>query len=86
MSSRWNSASDRIWLELRERSATWFPPALLLARSRMKSEQRYFLLMAGAGLDAMIVYNIDAKLKALVGKVAYWVGGFGQFGRSLPGI
>jgi diacylglycerol kinase family enzyme len=47
-------------------------------------EQRYFLMMAGAGLDAMIVYNIDAKLKAAIGKVAYWVGGFGQVGRALP--
>ena len=54
----------RIWLERRERSATWFPRALPSARSRMNSEQRHFLLMAGAGLDAMIVYNIDAKLKA----------------------
>ena len=47
-------------------------------------EQRYFVLMAGAGLDAMIVYHIDAKLKASFGKVAYWVGGFSQLGRSLP--
>jgi diacylglycerol kinase (ATP) len=47
-------------------------------------EQRYFLMMAGAGLDAMIVYNIDAKLKAAIGKVAYWIGGFGHVGRSLP--
>ena len=48
------------------------------------SEQRHFVLMAGAGLDALIVYNIDAKLKASLGKVAYWVGGFSQLGRSLP--
>ena len=41
-------------------------------------------MMAGAGLDAMIVYNIDAKIKASLGKVAYWVGGFSQFGRALP--
>lgn len=47
-------------------------------------EERHFVLMAGAGLDAMIVYNIDAKLKASLGKVAYWVGGFSQFGRALP--
>ncbi|HYP13218.1 MAG TPA: diacylglycerol kinase family protein [Bryobacteraceae bacterium] len=47
-------------------------------------ERRHFILMAGAGLDAMIVYNIDAKLKAVLGKVAYWVGGFGQFGKPLP--
>jgi diacylglycerol kinase (ATP) len=48
------------------------------------SEQRHFVLMAGAGLDALIVYNIDAKLKASLGKIAYWIGGFSQFGRSLP--
>ena len=48
------------------------------------NEQRHFVLMAGAGLDALIVYNIDAKLKASLGKVAYWVGGFSQLGRSLP--
>jgi diacylglycerol kinase family enzyme len=41
-------------------------------------------MMAGAGLDAMIVYNIDAQLKARVGKLAYWVGGFSQLGRPLP--
>jgi diacylglycerol kinase (ATP) len=60
------------------------PARIAVGSIENESEQRYFLLMAGAGLDALIVYNIDAKLKALVGKVAYWVGGFGQFGRSLP--
>ena len=47
-------------------------------------ERRHFLMMAGAGLDAQIVYNIDAALKARLGKVAYWVGGFSQLGRALP--
>ena len=32
-------------------------------------EQRHFALMGGVGLDAMIVYNIDAKLK---GRGARW--------------
>ena len=44
---------------------------------------RHFILMAGAGLDAMIVYQIDAGLKAALGKVAYWVAGFRQVGRQL---
>lgn len=44
---------------------------------------RYFLLMAGAGLDAFIVYNISAQLKRRFGKAAYWIGGFRQLGRSL---
>ena len=47
-------------------------------------EQRHFVLMAGAGLDALIVYNIDAQLKASWGKIAYWLSGFRQLGRSLP--
>ncbi|HUS07242.1 MAG TPA: diacylglycerol kinase family protein [Bryobacteraceae bacterium] len=45
--------------------------------------QRHFALMAGAGLDALIVYSINARLKAAIGKVAYWVGGFGHVGRPL---
>lgn len=45
--------------------------------------ERHFLLMAGIGLDAMIVYHIDAELKARLGKVAYWIGGFQQLGRKL---
>lgn len=44
---------------------------------------RYFLLMAGAGLDARVVYRVSAPLKARLGKVAYWVAGFGMAGRTL---
>jgi diacylglycerol kinase family enzyme len=47
-------------------------------------EERHFALMAGVGLDALIVYNIDAHLKARLGKAAYWVAGFGRLGRPLP--
>jgi diacylglycerol kinase (ATP) len=46
--------------------------------------RRYFLLMAGVGLDAHIVYQIDATLKNAIGKVAYWITSFGQIGRRLP--
>ncbi len=60
------------------------PERISLGRIENAQEERHFVLMAGAGLDAMIVYNIDAKLKASFGKVAYWLGGFSQFGRSLP--
>ena len=45
---------------------------------------RHFLLMAGIGLDAQIVYRVDAALKARAGKLAYWVAGWRLFGRSLP--
>jgi diacylglycerol kinase family enzyme len=48
------------------------------------SEPRHFLLMAGAGLDAHIVYHLDAALKSRTGKFAYWIGGFKVIGRDLP--
>jgi diacylglycerol kinase (ATP) len=36
------------------------------------SKRRYFLSVAGAGPDGMIVYSIDLDLKARVGILAYW--------------
>jgi diacylglycerol kinase (ATP) len=45
--------------------------------------ERYFLLMAGIGLDAHIVYNINGPLKTRIGKLAYWVAGWSLLGRSL---
>jgi diacylglycerol kinase (ATP) len=48
-----------------------------------QSERRTFLCMAGAGLDAQIVCNIDLDLKAAIGKLAYYIGGFGQVFRPL---
>jgi len=44
---------------------------------------RHFLLMAGIGLDAHIVRNVDPRLKARTGKLAYWVAGCSMLGRSL---
>ena len=37
--------------------------------------QRYFLLMAGIGLDAAIVRGVDVDLKRRIGSGAYWVSG-----------
>ena len=45
---------------------------------------RYFLLMAGAGLDAQVVKRVRPGLKSAVGKGAYWVAGFSQLGQKLP--
>ena len=39
-------------------------------------KKRYFLSVAGAGPDGMIVYSIDLNLKARVGVLAYWWQGF----------
>ena len=44
---------------------------------------RHFLLMAGIGLDARIIYNLSAPLKTNLGKVAYWIAAFGLMGRRL---
>ena len=44
---------------------------------------RHFMLMAGIGLDAHIVYNVNAAIKARVGKLAYWVAGWSLLGRRL---
>jgi diacylglycerol kinase (ATP) len=46
--------------------------------------KRHFLLMAGAGLDALVVYNVSAGIKARIGKLAYWVAGGKVLGRRFP--
>jgi YegS/Rv2252/BmrU family lipid kinase len=45
---------------------------------------RYFLMMAGVGLDAAIVYDLNLGLKEKIGKAAYWISGFSKLGRRLP--
>jgi len=49
-----------------------------------KDTPRYFLLMAGVGLDADIVYHLSARVKEAFGKVAYWIGGFSKLGSRFP--
>src|ERR1700737_1810778 len=39
---------------------------------REPGKRRYFLSVAGAGPDGMIVYSIDLDLKARLGILAYW--------------
>jgi diacylglycerol kinase family enzyme len=46
-------------------------------------QPQHFLMMAGAGVDAHIVYHLDPALKAKFGKLAYWAGGGKEFLRRL---
>lgn len=44
---------------------------------------RHFLMMAGAGFDARMVYSVNTDLKRRFGKLAYWMAGLSQLGRKL---
>ncbi len=62
--------------------------ALGLLSTAAGNAPRHFLLMAGAGLDAEIVHDINYRLKDALGKVAYWIAGllksWEPSARSLP--
>ena len=44
---------------------------------------RHFLLMAGIGMDAHIVYHVSAAIKSRTGKFAYWLAGARVLGHRL---
>lgn len=71
--------NERVAAEIRQLQ----PCRIAVGKLRMGSQQRNFLCMAGAGLDAEIVYRLNLDLKAAIGKFAYYVGGFGQVLRRL---
>lgn len=50
---------------------------------RMEGASRHFLLMAGIGFDAHIVYNLDTSLKGKLGQLAYWRAALKEVGREL---
>lgn len=47
-------------------------------------ERRYFLLMAGIGLDASVVERVKPRLKRRVGKGAFWVSGLSHLAAWQP--
>ncbi len=64
----------------------YLPERLSLGRVHFNDGQpksRHFLLMAGVGLDARVIYNLSAPLKNSLGKLAYWITSFGLMGRHL---
>lgn len=68
-----------------ERLADCVPVPVAMGRvSGPARDPRYFLLMCGAGLDATVVYDVHAGLKAAAGKIAYWAAGLGRLHRSVP--
>ncbi len=44
-----------------------------------RSNERYFFAVAGAGLDAHIVHKLEARMKASLGQLSYWLESFRQF-------
>lgn len=66
--------------------STYIPERIAVGalRNDPQADPRYFMLMAGIGLDADIVYNLDSNLKNSLGKIAYWLAGFSQLGRRIP--
>ncbi|MEO8096686.1 MAG: diacylglycerol kinase family protein [Acidobacteriota bacterium] len=67
-----------------ERLAKCEPVRISLGRvTTDRAGSRFFLLMCGAGLDASIVDEVHAGLKAATGKFAYWVAGLSQFRRKV---
>jgi YegS/Rv2252/BmrU family lipid kinase len=72
--------------------ANYIPESIAVGELRTQQQQeqqppgdrRYFMLMAGIGLDADIVYKLDPNMKNSLGKIAYWLAGFSHLGRRLP--
>jgi len=60
------------------------PERISVGRLRSAEEDRYFLMMAGVGVDAHVVAHVDPELKKRLGKLAYWIGGFTSLGRKFP--
>ena len=71
-------------LKAAERITKYVPTKIATGMLRVGNfENRSFLCMAGAGLDASIVCSVNLDLKAAIGKLAYYLGGFSQVLRPL---
>jgi diacylglycerol kinase (ATP) len=54
------------------------------ARDLRSNTLRYFLLMAGIGIDAIVAYNVNPMIKKYLGERAYWLSGFEYLARWKP--
>ncbi len=67
-----------------ERLSRYSPRRVALGRlTGADGVSLYFLCMAGAGLDAKVVHQIDSVLKDRAGKLAYWAAGLAQIAQRL---
>jgi diacylglycerol kinase (ATP) len=55
-----------------------------LAIDETKQESRYFVLMAGIGLDASVVRRVQPSLKKRIGKGAFWISGLSHLATWNP--
>jgi YegS/Rv2252/BmrU family lipid kinase len=55
-----------------------------VAIDEIKNTRRYFVLMAGIGLDAAVVDQVNPRLKRRLGRGAFWLTGFGQLANWHP--
>lgn len=60
------------------------PARISVGLLRGENYHRHFVMMAGVGLDAQIVNDLNLDLKAVAGKLAYYSGGFRQVFRPIP--
>lgn len=68
-----------------KQSGSWQPQRISLGLCRPHNrEARYFVAMAGAGVDAQIVRDVNHNLKRKIGKAAYWIAGLSASFGVLP--
>ena len=65
--------------------AEWVPRRICvgLLTADGGASHRYFLMVAGVGLDAHIVSQVDPDLKRMQGKLSYWIAGLGELGQRV---
>ena len=71
--------------KLARRVSDWIPHRICvgLLTADGGASHRYFLMVAGVGLDAHIVTQVDPDLKRSQGKLSYWIAGLAEFSREL---